>query len=61
MRLKSLLWQNNGKIAHQHVFHVHFHVIPKPNDEQGLVIGWPTQKFEMDELKALQEELKSRL
>lgn len=29
--------QNNGKIAFQHVFHVHFHVIPKPSLEQGAI------------------------
>ncbi|KAK7036780.1 hypothetical protein VNI00_011446 [Paramarasmius palmivorus] len=35
--------QNNGKLAFQHVPHVHFHVIPKPNETEGLVlteIGW---------------------
>ncbi|EIM86215.1 HIT-like protein [Stereum hirsutum FP-91666 SS1] len=55
--------QNNGRIAHQEVDHVHFHVIPKPaaSDDQGLVIGWPAQKISMDELKALHEELKGKL
>lgn len=35
--------QNNGRIAHQEVDHVHFHMIPKPegNDKAGLVVGWP--------------------
>jgi len=31
--------QNNGAAAHQAVFHVHFHIIPKV-DEAGLGIGW---------------------
>lgn len=31
--------QNNGPMAHQAVFHVHFHIIPKPNEEEGLGIG----------------------
>jgi len=55
--------QNNGRIAHQEVDHVHFHVIPKPaaSDTEGLVIGWPQHKPTMDELKALAEELKSKL
>ncbi|WFC95709.1 bis(5'-nucleosyl)-tetraphosphatase (asymmetrical) [Malassezia brasiliensis] len=47
------LLQNNGRIAHQVVGHVHFHVIPKPNEEQGLVVGWPStspSKEELDEL-----------
>src|SRR4029453_11653224 len=32
--------QNNGAPAHQAVFHVHFHLIPKPGPEQGLGIRW---------------------
>ena len=36
--------QNNGAVAHQAVFHVHFHIIPKFSDEDGLVIDWkPTE------------------
>ncbi|MEM8932507.1 MAG: HIT family protein [Acidobacteriota bacterium] len=31
--------QNNGPEAHQAVFHVHFHIIPRLG-EQGLGIGW---------------------
>ncbi|KAF8597201.1 HIT-like protein [Ceratobasidium sp. AG-I] len=55
--------QNNGKIAHQVVPHVHFHVIPKPSaaDTEGLVIGWPTQKLEKEELQKAFEEIKSKL
>ena len=30
---------NNGAPAHQAVFHVHFHIIPRMGD-QGLGIGW---------------------
>ncbi|KAK3321664.1 HIT-like domain-containing protein [Apodospora peruviana] len=53
--------QNNGRLAHQEVDHVHFHMIPKPNKEEGLGIGWPQQKIEMDDLKALCEEIKSKM
>lgn len=31
--------QNNGAAAHQAVFHVHFHIIPKVG-ERGLGVGW---------------------
>lgn len=31
--------QNNGAPAHQAVFHVHFHIIPKFSDS-GLGVGW---------------------
>jgi histidine triad (HIT) family protein len=39
------LLQNNGPEAHQAVFHVHFHVIPKPNDDEGLGVRWPSKKL----------------
>lgn len=32
--------QNNGALAHQAVFHVHFHIIPMQDDGTGLGIGW---------------------
>jgi histidine triad (HIT) family protein len=32
--------QNNGAPAHQAVFHVHFHIIPKEESGAGLGIGW---------------------
>ena len=32
--------QNNGKLAHQAVDHVHFHIIPKYEDGKGLGIDW---------------------
>ena len=38
--------QNNGRDAHQAVFHVHFHIIPKPNSAEGLGIHWPTQALD---------------
>ena len=35
--------------------------IPKPNATEGLIVGWPMQKTDMEQLKALGEELKSRM
>ena len=32
--------QNNGAPAHQAVFHVHFHIIPKPDQDSGLRMHW---------------------
>lgn len=43
------LLQNNGSGAHQAVFHVHFHIIPKPNSNSGLEINWmPEPKYAED-------------
>ncbi|KAK0106466.1 Adenosine 5'-monophosphoramidase [Cadophora gregata f. sp. sojae] len=53
--------QNNGRIAHQEVDHVHFHMIPKPNNEEGMSIGWPQQKTDMDKLKELFADIKSKM
>ncbi|KAI0016367.1 hit family protein [Xylariomycetidae sp. FL0641] len=53
--------QNNGRIAHQVVDHVHFHMIPKPDEKQGLGIGWPQQPTDMEALKALFEEIKAKM
>jgi histidine triad (HIT) family protein len=33
--------ENNGGGAHQAIAHVHFHIIPKPNRNEGLGIVWP--------------------
>ncbi|MEM9462803.1 MAG: HIT family protein [Myxococcota bacterium] len=40
--------QNNGSTAHQAVFHVHFHIIPR-DGERGLGLGWsPTPLDQAD-------------
>ena len=38
--------QNNGQGAHQAVFHVHFHIIPKYDSGEGLGIGWKPRKLD---------------
>ncbi len=40
--------QNNGAAAHQAVFHVHFHIIPRSGDA-GLGIGWRPGKLSAQE------------
>jgi histidine triad (HIT) family protein len=40
--------QNNGAEAHQAVFHVHFHIIPRAG-EAGLGVGWRPGKLGNDE------------
>ena len=48
--------QNNGASAHQAVFHVHFHIIPK-FEGQGLGIGWQPMENDPASLKALREKI----
>jgi len=38
--------QNNGAEAHQAVFHVHFHIIPRFDDGSGLGIEWKPTRLE---------------
>jgi histidine triad (HIT) family protein len=53
--------QNNGAPAHQAVFHVHFHIIPKPNGNEGLGVGWPARNIDHTEAASLAKALNSRL
>ena len=52
--------ENNGRGAHQMVAHVHFHIIPKPNPQEGLGIGWPAGKLGAD-AEALVTRIKAAL
>ncbi|CAO3657254.1 unnamed protein product [Mucor hiemalis] len=53
--------QNNGPMAHQVVKHVHFHIIPKPNPEQGLKIVWDQLTVSQDDLKKTLGHIKEKL
>jgi len=44
--------QNNGRRAHQAVFHVHFHIIPKLGDH-GLGVGWSPGQLAPDDAAQL--------
>eukprot|EP00128_Syssomonas_multiformis_P010252 Colp12_sorted_trinity150504_noHs@21885 len=52
--------QNNGRIAHQEVDHVHFHVIPKPNHEEGLGVRWPAKPTPAN-IKEIAEAARAKL
>ncbi|KAF9320934.1 Adenosine 5'-monophosphoramidase [Podila horticola] len=40
----------------QEVDHVHFHIIPKPNHEDGLVIEWKSKTTNPDKLEELKKK-----
>jgi histidine triad (HIT) family protein len=50
--------QNNGAAAHQAVFHVHFHIIPR-YAEAGLGIGWKAGSLEAKEGADLAEKIRA--
>lgn len=45
--------ENNGSGAHQAVFHVHFHIIPKPNSNEGLGLAWAARSLDSKDASAL--------
>lgn len=55
--------QNNGALAGQTVFHVHFHVIPKPNGDEGLGGrgGWPAKDIDHAAGAALAAQMRTYL
>ena len=52
--------QNNGSAAHQAVFHVHFHIIPKFSRE-GLGIGWYPSSLDAEAGKELAGAIRDAL
>lgn len=53
--------QNNGPRAHQAVFHVHFHIIPKPNETEGLGVRWPAGALDATDAAQLAQDIAAAL
>lgn len=53
--------QNNGRIAHQMVDHVHFHLIPKKTKDSGLIVGWPESEEGKTKVKEIHAKLEAAL
>ena len=53
--------QNNQTLAHQAIFHVHFHIIPKSDEAQGLGVKWPSSELDSKTGKTLAAELRKAL
>jgi len=45
----------------QVVPHVHFHVIPKTSEADGLGVGWPAQETDHTKLKELTEKIRGKM
>lgn len=52
--------QNNGAEAHQAVFHVHFHIIPR-TAEEGLGVGWNAGSLSGDDAERLKAAIQAAL
>ena len=52
--------QNNGSTAHQAVFHVHFHIIPR-DGERGLGLGWSPTPLDHAEAPGLAQRIADAL
>lgn len=46
----------SGEDAHQSVFHMHFHIVPRKNDDG--INGWPKFDGAKEELETMHEKLK---
>ena len=53
--------ENNGEAAHQAVPHVHFHIIPKPSDAEGLGLRWQARDLDAAAGAQLAAQLAARL
>ena len=53
--------QNNGRVAHQVVQHVHFHVIPKHADGTGLGVGWRAGTLDQAKAPALAAQIRDAM
>lgn len=51
-----------GPVLHaDSITQAHFHVIPKPNDREGLGISWPVQNVSKSDLEQLADHFKAKL
>ena len=52
--------QNNGRVAHQVVPHVHFHIIPRDQDD-AFEFNWPAGKYPDGRMAELAEAIRRHL
>lgn len=51
--------QSNGKAAGQVIFHLHFHIMPRFNDD-GLT-HWPKEEYTEGEMKEFAQKIKNKI
>ena len=52
--------QNNGRVAHQAVTHVHVHIIPRRGGDE-FYFNWPAGKYPPGRAEELAKQIKARL
>lgn len=54
---------NNEKAASQTVFHLHFHLLPKYNEQSGFAVDWITNedKYTPEDLQQIANEIKATI
>jgi histidine triad (HIT) family protein len=52
--------QNNGRVAHQLVMHVHFHIIPRRAGDE-FHFNWPAKRYPPGRAEQLAEEIRRNL
>ncbi|MFW6155236.1 MAG: HIT family protein [Planctomycetota bacterium] len=52
--------QNNGRVAHQDVMHVHFHIIPRYKGD-AFSFTWPAGAYAEGEVEQVREAIRSAL
>ena len=52
--------QNNGRVAHQVVMHVHFHIIPRSSGD-AFRFNWPAGRYAEGRIEQLAEEVRKNL
>ncbi|MFP4052678.1 MAG: HIT family protein [Phycisphaerae bacterium] len=52
--------QNNGRVAHQEVMHVHFHVIPR-NENDAFRFNWPAGQYPEGRADELAQAIRSHI
>ena len=51
---------NNGKVAGQHINHLHFHIIPRKVDD-GVFKQWPVFQYKQGQIEKFAEQIRKKI